>query len=120
WTLLDTVTGSSTSINSSAAELMVGASDQGVGSLFPGVVHAVEVRDGIEGTVVANPNFESQDFGDTSFIDDAGRTWTINGNAFISTAQTASITPDLTQVWIKSVTRPFLNRPASGSCTAIA
>jgi hypothetical protein len=41
--------------------------------------HAVEVRNGIGGTAVANPDFTAQAAGTTSFADAAGRTWTLSG-----------------------------------------
>ncbi len=31
----------------------------------------------------------------------------------------ASVTPDLTQIWIKSITRPFLNTPLGTSCSVM-
>jgi len=49
-----------------------------------GTVYAVEVRNGIDGTVVANPNFSGQKPGATSFTDTAGRPWTLNGSALIT------------------------------------
>lgn len=49
-----------------------------------GAVHAVEVRSGIGGTLVANPDFTAQASGTTSFADSAGRTWTIGGQAEIT------------------------------------
>jgi hypothetical protein len=47
------------------------------------VVHAVRVYNGIAGTLVADPDFESQAVGATSFTDDAGNTWTLNGDVAI-------------------------------------
>lgn len=49
-----------------------------------GQILAAEVRDGINGTVVANPDFTAQTPGTTSFADSAGRTWTLAGDATIS------------------------------------
>lgn len=47
---------------------------------FVGKIYAAEVRNGIGGTVVANPDFTIQTPGDTSFQDTAGipNTWTVN------------------------------------------
>jgi hypothetical protein len=50
-----------------------------------GRVHYAEVRNGIDGTVVASPDFNAQDVGDTSFNDGTGKTWTINPPASIGT-----------------------------------
>lgn len=55
------------------------------GSTAPlnGIVHAVEIRNGIGGTAGANPDFAAQPSGTRSFVDPAGRTWTLNGLASI-------------------------------------
>ncbi len=115
----DVVQAGTTSVFSSNAPLIVGVAETAAdASEF--IVHAFEFRNGIDGTLVVDANFDEQDHHDTSFVDDTGLTWTVNGTASIETTQTStSITPTLTQVWIKSVTRPFLNRPVGGSCTAM-
>lgn len=83
WTQLGApVTGVSTSIFAGTAELAVGALSGG-GEELAGVVHAAQVRQGIDGTVVAWPRFEVQDDGATSFTGSAGLTWTVNGAAEI-------------------------------------
>lgn len=50
-------------------------------------IYAVEVRNGIAGTIVANPNFEAQTVGATSFADTAPspRTWTVSAGAISNT-----------------------------------
>lgn len=101
-----------TSIHSGTADLEVGSLNGGTADLFEGVVHAVEVRDGIDGTVVADPDFSVQTAGGASFDDDAGLTWTINGNAELVGTHSANITPDLDgEVWLKSIKYPSLNTP---------
>jgi hypothetical protein len=48
----------------------------------PYTVHSIEIRDGINGTVVANPVFwRDAPPGARSFTDTAGRAWTVNGIA---------------------------------------
>lgn len=47
-------------------------------------VHAFEMRSGIAGSVVANPDFTAQAPGTTSFADGAGRTWSLAGGATIT------------------------------------
>ncbi len=81
WTQLgDPVTDSfTTNIFAGSAPLEIGTYDAGQ-ALLVGIVHAVEIRDGIDGTVVANPDLTAQTSGASSFVDDAGNTWTINGN----------------------------------------
>lgn len=49
-----------------------------------GQVHAAQVRSGIGGTIVANPDFTAQADGATSFADSAGRTWSLAGNTEIT------------------------------------
>lgn len=69
----------------------------GVGALKTGVlpipgfdnsvglrVHAVEVRNGIGGTVVANPNFGAQSPGTGAFADSTGLTWFLDSSAEIT------------------------------------
>ncbi|MFD4788794.1 hypothetical protein ACFWN1_17375 [Streptomyces sp. NPDC058459] len=49
-----------------------------------GRIHKAELRNGINGTVVANPDFSGLAPGTTSFTDSAGRTWSLLGGAEIS------------------------------------
>ena len=81
WTQIGlTLIGSpTTSIFNSTAELRVGRNGIVVGDL-PVRVYAVQVRSGIGGTVVANPDFEAltADLAPGgAFVDSAGLTWTV-------------------------------------------
>jgi hypothetical protein len=103
-----------TNIADTNAILEVGTHSEGATDPFEGIIHAVEVRQGIDGTVVADPDFVVQDNATGMFVDDAGREWTVNGDAHIigQFVEQDSITPSLEgQVWLKSVRFPFLNRP---------
>lgn len=51
---------------------------------FAGRCFKAEVRNGINGTVVASPDFTAQAAGATSFTDSAGLAWTLAGTAAIS------------------------------------
>jgi hypothetical protein len=84
WTQLgaDVVQATAISLFASTSNLYVGARSDNVDNVH-GVFHAVEVRNGIDGTAVANPVFEDKAEGTTSFADAAGRTWTLNGTAAI-------------------------------------
>ncbi|MEU6279725.1 hypothetical protein [Streptomyces sp. NPDC047028] len=87
WTLMTEFTNPSTttSIFNSDAPLMAGNGWADLG--FPGPngrIHRFALRDGIDGTVVANPDFTAQTPGATSFVDDAGLTWTIEAASSIS------------------------------------
>lgn len=109
------ITSGVTSIFSGTADLTVGGRDNGTQNLFPGTIHSVEVRDGVSGVVVADPNFAVQPSGTTNFVDNAGRTWTIHGDALIVGEEVEppqQITPSLNGVtWLKSIKYPALNRP---------
>jgi len=84
WTEVDTETKAGvTSLFSGTAPLTVGAANAGAASLFIGRVTRVEIRSGIDGTVVANPDFRALSPGTTSFADGTGKTWTINGTAVV-------------------------------------
>ncbi|MFK0124877.1 hypothetical protein ACIQSP_16370 [Streptomyces nigra] len=76
-----------TSIFNSATEVRVGDATTVAFSRPIGRVHKVEIRNGINGTAVANPDFTAQAIGSTSFTDGAGRTWTLNGSTAISNKQ---------------------------------
>lgn len=67
-------TGVATSIFSSTAYLAVGGSNT---QSFTGSIQYVEIRDGINGTIVANPDFRAQPSGTTEFTDDFGKPWTV-------------------------------------------
>lgn len=49
-----------------------------------GSVYRAEVRAGVNGTLVAAPDFTAQTPGTSSFTDSAGRTWTVGGTAQIT------------------------------------
>jgi hypothetical protein len=74
-----------TSIFNSTALLQIGNGIQGLAYQPPGGwVYKAEVRNGIGGTVVANPDFTAQTSGVTSFTDGSGRTWTCGGKTEIT------------------------------------
>lgn len=85
WTQLGATvtTAGTTSIFSGTSDVEVGAHTSGTTNPFIGSIYAAQIRNSIGGTVVANPDFTAQPSGTTSFVDSAGRTWTINGTAFI-------------------------------------
>lgn len=83
WELLDSATvEGATSIFAGTAPLRIGELGSG-GNRFTGRITRVEVRNGIDGTVVANPDFRNLAPGTTSFTDGAGLVWTLNGGAVI-------------------------------------
>jgi hypothetical protein len=113
WTQLGdpVTTAGTTSVDAGAAVLEAGSHDAGTAERFIGVIHAVEVYDGIDGTAVANPVFEDEAGATASFDDAAGRTWTVQGSAEIVGIQADSITASLAgEVWLKSIRYAFLNR----------
>ena len=77
---------------------------------FPnGTFYRAELRNGIDGTVVANPDFTAQAEGTTSFADGAGRTWSTGSGAEITarktrfTGEVASLAPGRTRKDFKFV-----------------
>lgn len=91
WTQLgaSVVTAGTTSIYSGTAPVELGSAETGtepltLGDPLSGTVYGFELRNGIAGTAVANPDFTALDAGTTSFADAAGRTWTLHGAAQIA------------------------------------
>ncbi|MGX1133194.1 hypothetical protein RKD49_005384 [Streptomyces glaucescens] len=75
-----------TPIFSGTAPLSIGITDLRNGVHKPrypmnGRGHRFEVRNGIDGPVVASPDFRALTPGATSFVDSAGLTWTLSGSA---------------------------------------
>jgi hypothetical protein len=85
WTQLgaDNIAAGTTSIFSGNAPLEVGTLSVGTIARTAGQVHAVEVRNGIGGTIAAGPDFTDQTVGSTGFGDSTGKTWAIHGTAQI-------------------------------------
>ncbi|MEU3161413.1 hypothetical protein ABZ753_28895 [Streptomyces griseoincarnatus] len=50
---------------------------------FTGRCYRAEVRNGVDGTVVARPDFRALTAGTTAFTDSAGRAWTVAGTASV-------------------------------------
>lgn len=87
WTQLGdpVVTASTTALFNSSAALRVGDGWDDLG--FPssaGKVWSFELRSGIGGSVVANPDFTGKAAGTTSFADGTGKTWTVGASSAIS------------------------------------
>ena len=128
WTQLGApvVTAGVTSIFSSATPVEVGSHTGGTSSLWSGYAHGARIYNGIAGTAVATPNFDIQPPGTTSFVDSAGRTWTINGTAAIVRGDNVNngvvtITPtefdaleEIVDGW-KEVTLQFSTPPSMGT-----
>jgi hypothetical protein len=82
-----TLTGTIT-LHSGTATLSIAPSDLTQARVpVEGKVYKAEVRPGIGGTAVANPDFEAQPLGATSFADAAGSTWSFSGNAAVADRQ---------------------------------
>ncbi len=70
-----------TSIFSSSAPVRIAVTGLVTPDPYVGRYHALQIRSGIGGTVVANPDFDAQAMGTTSFADSTGKTWTLSGGA---------------------------------------
>jgi hypothetical protein len=83
----DSVLPGTVSLVNTTAPLKIGPTDlttaKPARTPFVGRGYKFEVRNGIDGTVVANPDFTAQAAGATSFSDGAGRVWTLVGGAEI-------------------------------------
>lgn len=79
------VTAGTTSIFSSSADVQVGSvmrpdlEDRETWTTYSGRVYAAQIRNGIAGTVVANPDFNDWDFDSISVVDSASRIWVFFG-----------------------------------------
>lgn len=114
--VIDTGTTTNPELFNSTAPLVVGGpgpTSQDSDNMASGMYFAALVRN-LETDTVADPRFDQQADGATSFDDDAGNTWTINGSASIvgsGALESASIIPDLEgETWLKSIRYPALNR----------
>jgi hypothetical protein len=79
----ETVSGVATIFNSTAP-LRIGAGNAGTDNPLNGRIFRMQLRNGIDGTLVANPDFRFLTPGTTSFQDSLGVTWTLNGSAVIA------------------------------------
>lgn len=106
WTQLgttQTVAGTMTLFNSTA--------DVSIGIVLPfvGDIRYVEVRNAIDGPIVADPDFVAQAPGDTSFADSIGNVWSVNGDAAIVDQGTGVPSSHDAEVIYTSNARPELN-----------
>lgn len=81
WTIFNQATqaGAITIFDSTTAVIL--GTISGGTEAFNGRITRAEIRNGINGTVVANPDFRAKAPGTTSFTDAAGNLWTLNGSA---------------------------------------
>lgn len=86
WTQLGATvtTASITAIQSGTSKLYIGARNNGLTDPLAGKVLAAVVMNGINGTVVADPDFSVQLLGTATFEDGTGKTWTLQGDAGIA------------------------------------
>lgn len=119
WTQLGdpVVQAGTTSIFASTAVLLVG--NGWLDLAFPrpnGMIHAAEVRNGINGTVVANPDLSIQTPGATTFTDSSGRTWTVGGSSTITDRiiRFSGEIPEWPSKWAKSAKDAWTPVQAAG------
>ncbi|MGW8326468.1 hypothetical protein ACWGLE_01030 [Streptomyces sp. NPDC055897] len=86
WTQLEQIatTSGTTSIFNSTTVLTVGDGSNLAFAKASGSIHAFQLRNGIGGTLVANPDFTAQTPGTTSFVDSTGKTWTLRASTTIT------------------------------------
>lgn len=115
----DPVTGAGvTTIRDSSQPLQVGD----VGGLstlaqwaMPGAYYSAELRSGIDGTVLASPDFRAQDFDATTFTDGQGNVWSFSG-ARLSNEHRRFVgeIPEWPQKWTKSGADAWATVQAAG------
>lgn len=74
------ITAAVTTIFSSTSVMRLGGLGNGT-EMFEGRIHRAQVRNGIDGAIVANPDFRNLAVGTTSFVDSAGLTWNLGAGA---------------------------------------
>lgn len=85
----DALTGGGLSVFAGSSEpIRIGALEDNQESSLRARVFKAEIRDGINGTLRAAPNFEAQPEGTTSFDDSTGKTWTLAAAAGIDSKRT--------------------------------
>lgn len=122
WTQLGTTvtTPGVTSIFNSTAPVVIGSRDVGTLDLMVGSVFAAQVRSGVGGAIVADPDFTVQPGGTTTFTDSAGLVWTVTAPAVVGgpvtdvaryssdgTTLNAAITAAATSVGVITPTGPL-------------
>lgn len=80
------------SLHSGTAPVEIGSLNNGTAQPFAGKVYGVEIRNGIDGTLVCSPDFRVQTPGARSFTDTTGRAVTVNGTAALL-SEGPSLTP---------------------------
>ena len=100
WEFLSERTGAATTIHPTTATVEVGSRNNQIAS-YRGRIFAVEVRDGVNGTVVASPRFSESATGAATFTDDQGHVWSVNGDAEITSRVTRFVgtLDELKPVW---------------------
>lgn len=75
-----------TSVFNSSAPIEMGSAHAGIAGADPwnGYIYSFVLRDGFDGTVLANPDFYTQAILTPSFVDLSGLTWTMQGAARIT------------------------------------
>lgn len=68
-------------LSDSTAPVVIGAQSSSAADPTIGKVYWVEIRDGIDGTVVASPDFTAGSPGAANLTDAQGNVWTFNGTA---------------------------------------
>lgn len=85
WTQIGTtIAGTSGALFSGTALLEVGTLNAGASDMSMGNILFAQVRNGIAGAIVANPDFTAQAPGTLSFVDSTGKTWTMRGTPRLS------------------------------------
>jgi hypothetical protein len=97
WTQLGTtVVSGVTSIFVSTATANIGARSAGTSDPFAGLVHKIEIRSGIGGTIVADPSFDHSTQSVAAVEDSTGKVWTMTGTAAVVSVVTTDLQATIT------------------------
>jgi hypothetical protein len=93
---------SGTGLLRAGASLYYGATE-----MFDGFIWRIEIRNGVNGPLVAAPYFDDQVIGTIAFTDSTGKVWTKAGSAEIALTGTQSYRPQLGVHVIDALTIPL-------------
>jgi hypothetical protein len=92
WTQLGTTLDASSALapDATTVPLQIGSRNSGLSELWGGRIFYAEVRNGIDGPVVARFDPNRANANSSSFVSDTGETWTINRTAIANAAKIVS------------------------------
>lgn len=115
WTQIgSTFSGAATTLFAGTSPVRIGTfftnTNVSVSPTLTGNIAAAVIKDDVDGTTIADPDFTAQTPGATSFTDASGRTWTLNGDAAIlGSSVTVGIASETDTSFAVSLSSPSTN-----------